>query len=476
MIIKRKSLFFRKFAPLKWWALGCGLLFSQTPKGVNPEIYVGLVRGEIQYRAQGTPKWEPLNIFGFYPCGGYETGESGQVKIFFSDGTSVHFGPSSRFEVKCYSGGTGISQFVNVLQGVALLESEPTKPGAEKFVGDVNFPMGVLKRRRGTYIIDVGIAGERTDVFAVRGLGEVFEAKKGRQFYVKQGELITLHSNSMVVTGRSYSEEHLPEVYPWVEKNWFEEQKVAGMYQILETKTAIQGQQKKILLIVYFIKNTDLRSKLFMATEKPGQNPQNEDWNSNELFVFFERLKNTSSIKRFGTLPMIQFESVASHSYNVAILAILIADFENSPEIHMDSLLKKALFHDFEESILSDIPHSIKHRYKDGQLAKLLKGIVPDLIKNEIFKELPDEMRDHYSDLSVNAKEGIEGKIIEAADAMDTLVTSIRELKLGNRYFQKVFDAAYSLAEKHCDLKFVKIFLQKAKEYNSDKAAFTEQI
>ena len=42
------------------------------------------------------------------------------------------------------------------------------------------------------------------------------------------------------------------------------------------------------------------------------------------LFGFFERLKTMSSIKRFGTLPMIEIESVASHSYNVAIMALMM--------------------------------------------------------------------------------------------------------------------------------------------------------
>ncbi len=186
---------------------------------------------------------------------------------------------------------------------------------------------------------------------------------------------------------------------------------------------------------------------------------------SNNLFNFFERLKNTSSIKRFGTLPMIQFESVAAHSYNVATLAMIIAEYEGSSDIDIETVLRKALFHDFEESILSDIPHSIKHRYKGGRLAKLLKEIVPDLIEEEIFKELPASLKRNYIRHSKDAKQGKEGKIVEAADAMDTVLTAIRELKLGNLYFEKVFEAAIELAKKHESLKFVRLFLEKAMAY-----------
>ncbi|MFC1583967.1 HD family hydrolase [Fibrobacterota bacterium] len=212
--------------------------------------------------------------------------------------------------------------------------------------------------------------------------------------------------------------------------------------------------------------------------ERSAANPQaGEVQVSDDLFSFFERLKNTSSIKRFGTLPMIQFESVAAHSFNVTALALMIADYEKSSDILIETVLRKALFHDFEESILSDIPHSIKHRYKGGRLAELLKEIVPDLIEDEIYKELPLSLKRNYIKHTKDAKHGKEGKIVEAADAMDTILTSIRELKLGNRYFEKVFDAALALAKKHDSLKFVKYFLEGAVAYRDDmKKTWGEDI
>ncbi len=186
-----------------------------------------------------------------------------------------------------------------------------------------------------------------------------------------------------------------------------------------------------------------------------------------ELFTFFERLKTTGGIRRFGTLPTIQFESVASHSFNVTVISLMIADYEENPSINIETLIRKSLFHDFEESILSDIPHSIKHRYKGGRLAHLLKEIVPDLIEEEIFKELPKKLKDKYIKHTKEAKLDLEGKIVEAADAMDTTITSIREINLGNKYFHKVYDASIKLVEKHSSLKFVQLFLDKAAEYKA---------
>ncbi len=202
--------------------------------------------------------------------------------------------------------------------------------------------------------------------------------------------------------------------------------------------------------------------------EKTETERSSENESPDQLFNFFERLKNISSIKRFGTLPMIQFESVAAHSYNVAILALLIADHEPEGTVNKEVLLKKALFHDFEESILSDIPHTIKHRYKGGELGKLLKNIVPDLIEEEIFKELPHSVRSNYVHYSLTAKEGLEGQMVEAADAMDTMVTCVRELKLGNRYFENVFDISLKLVSKYTQFKFVSTFLEQAVHYVKD--------
>ncbi len=193
------------------------------------------------------------------------------------------------------------------------------------------------------------------------------------------------------------------------------------------------------------------------------------------LFAFFERLKTMGSIKRFGTLPMNEFESVAAHSYNVAIMALMIADYEENPAINSELVLRKALFHDFEETILSDIPHPIKHRFKGGKLGKLLSEIVPELIEKEIFKELPDRLKTLYVKHALEAKQDLEGRIVEAADAMDIVVTAIRELKLGNKYFENIFDVGIAMLERHLEFKFPRLFMQSAKDYRAKGDNFLSQ-
>jgi 5'-deoxynucleotidase YfbR-like HD superfamily hydrolase len=183
------------------------------------------------------------------------------------------------------------------------------------------------------------------------------------------------------------------------------------------------------------------------------------------LFGFFERLKTMSSIRRFGTLPMIEVESVASHSYNVAIMSLMIADYDPELKVNREEMLRKALFHDFEETILSDIPHPIKHRFKGGKLGQLLKEIVPELVENEIFKELPDSLKNRYVRDALGAKEDLEGRIVAAADAMDIIITALREQKLGNRYFDRIFEVGLGMLAKHEEFKFARLFVDSARRY-----------
>ena len=47
------------------------------------------------------------------------------------------------------------------------------------------------------------------------------------------------------------------------------------------------------------------------------------NWSPDDLPGFFERLRNMSAIRRFGTLPSAQHDSVANHSFDVAVLSIV---------------------------------------------------------------------------------------------------------------------------------------------------------
>lgn len=199
------------------------------------------------------------------------------------------------------------------------------------------------------------------------------------------------------------------------------------------------------------------------------------NWSPDGLPGFFERLRNMSAIRRFGTLPSAHHDSVANHSYDVAVLSMMIADRQNDPALSMEKILRKALWHDFEETIVSDIPHPIKHRYQGGRLGILLEEIVATVLENEAFHELPEDMARRYASDARDAKRDREGDVVAAADAMDLVIVATREIKLGNRYFEHIFEAGMNLCEKHRHFLLVDEFCQVARQY-LDRGQFVDGV
>lgn len=198
-------------------------------------------------------------------------------------------------------------------------------------------------------------------------------------------------------------------------------------------------------------------------------------WNPEGLPGFFERLRNMSAIRRFGTLPSAHQDSVANHSFDVAVLAMMIADREGDPSLSVEKILRKALWHDFEETIVSDIPHPIKHRYQGGRLGELLEEIVATVLENEAFHELPEELSRRYASDAKDAKRGREGEVVAAADAMDLVIVATREIKMGNRYFEHIFDVGMKLCEKHRQFRLVDEFCRVARDY-LEKGQFVDGV
>ena len=200
-----------------------------------------------------------------------------------------------------------------------------------------------------------------------------------------------------------------------------------------------------------------------------------ENWNPEGLPGFFERLRNMSAIRRFGTLPSAHHDSVANHSYDVAVLSMMIADRQSDPSLCMEKILRKALWHDFEETIVSDIPHPIKHRYQGGRLGELLEEIVETVLENEAFHELPADMAHRYASDARDAKRDKEGDVVAAADAMDLVIFATRVIKLGNRYFEHIFEVGMQLCEKHRHFVLVDEFCRVARKY-LDEGQFVDGV
>ena len=146
-------------------------------------------------------------------------------------------------------------------------------------------------------------------------------------------------------------------------------------------------------------------------------------------------------IKRFSTSHVVHHQSVAEHSYFVALYAMFIAEWAwwNCQEdnelpitysVLVGGVLQRAIVHDIEESRTGDIPRPFKHSSQiltatiDKYAAAEVKPILEKIYHNQYH---------HFMDTWRKAKDAtMEGRIVALADFMSVLAYMMRELSLYN--------------------------------------------
>ena len=127
------------------------------------------------------------------------------------------------------------------------------------------------------------------------------------------------------------------------------------------------------------------------------------------------RLKN---VIRYNTKNKLKDESVAEHSFYVALIVLkLCKEYEYSEETTQLCLIK-AILHDMPEIELNDITHDVKEHL---HLRPLLKEYEDDYYKRE-FTE--------YADLMI--KPQTFDTIVDLADAYSVRQYCLNEISLGN--------------------------------------------
>jgi len=140
-------------------------------------------------------------------------------------------------------------------------------------------------------------------------------------------------------------------------------------------------------------------------------------------------LYNLDYIVRYSNVPRIKDETVASHSFFVAVEVYKLYkefDFDINKAIHI------ALTHDFPECYIDDVNHKIKESYP--KVAKALKEAESEIIKG--FPEFIQHFIFEYEGKFTN-----ESLIVHLADIIQCKTYSYNEIKLGNKgYMQKVYN------------------------------------
>jgi len=119
---------------------------------------------------------------------------------------------------------------------------------------------------------------------------------------------------------------------------------------------------------------------------------------------------------RYHTVKVIEPESVAAHSFGVALICNYLTN--NAPSAN---LLRAALFHDLAEQETGDIPAQVK--WENKFLKTILEKLEDDFnIKNELFIELSEK----------------EKFILKCADGLQCLWRCIQERRMGNQHIDIV--------------------------------------
>lgn len=150
------------------------------------------------------------------------------------------------------------------------------------------------------------------------------------------------------------------------------------------------------------------------------------------LIDFFEFARELKKIPRQGWVDKLKLdapESVAEHSFSVAILSMVLAD---QMKLNSNKVLKMALLHDLAESITGDI--------MPNQMSKTKKNTKENNAMKTILEKLPLELSSEYTKLwnEFLSNKTKEAKLVHDLDKL--------EMVLQARYYNKQGHSKKSLS------------------------------
>ena len=114
-------------------------------------------------------------------------------------------------------------------------------------------------------------------------------------------------------------------------------------------------------------------------------------------------------------------ESVAEHSFRVAVISYLLA--KNEPKADMQKVFLMSLFHDFHEARTGDHNY-VNRRYVSVNEDKAVRDLAQKLPFGQEIVSLIDEF---------NSRETLEARLSQDADQLDFILELKRQLDLGNK-------------------------------------------
>ncbi len=155
--------------------------------------------------------------------------------------------------------------------------------------------------------------------------------------------------------------------------------------------------------------------------------------------AFFPLVFRQKYIRRWGLMRNITTETLAEHSYEVAVTAHALALIGNKlfgRSYNADRTATLALFHDAPEVFTGDLPTPVKYYNKDirENYAAIERNAV-----NQLVSKLSDEIADEYSAIlgtSEREEDAELAVLVHAADKVCAYIKCIEEEKGGNSEFR----------------------------------------
>ncbi|MDT5123154.1 MAG: hypothetical protein QOC96_2636 [Acidobacteriota bacterium] len=133
-------------------------------------------------------------------------------------------------------------------------------------------------------------------------------------------------------------------------------------------------------------------------------------------------------------------ESVADHSYGVAVAAMLLGDelIARGVEVNMECVLRTALLHDWAEVRVGDLPRTATEYFG----AETRKGAESAAFKEIVSRLETSAIAEKYSALheDYEERESLEARLVKAADVIDLLVQTLSFERAGVRGLDEFWD------------------------------------
>jgi putative hydrolase of HD superfamily len=125
-------------------------------------------------------------------------------------------------------------------------------------------------------------------------------------------------------------------------------------------------------------------------------------------------------------------ESVAAHSYGVAVAAMMLADEARARglEVDVERLLRVALMHDWAEARLGDMPRTGSVYFSADERRRAERAAFDDIARGlgASFEAKYSELHEDYEQ-----RQSLEARLVKAADIIDLLVQVLAFERAGVR-------------------------------------------